>query len=493
MSNGLLRSDQSSDPRRSGHSSAPLGVGETIRLLGDWQSRPGGLASSLASAIRAAIEAGLLTSGDRLPAERALAAGLSVSRSTVVKALDELRGEALVTSRQGSGSVVTAPPGPLAPLHRQGQVGRLFVGGDAINLAAAVTADTSWLPDLVVTSADLAAVVPAHGYDSTGPLTLRRLVSENLRNLGIEHRPEEIMVTTGAHQAVSLALETLTRPGDPILVEDPTYPGVHDIVGRLGLRPVPWPRDAAGPTPDGLRRGLAGGIRLAYVAGPVHNPTGTITGRSRCRTLAGLLSGSDCVLVEDSTLNGTRHRGDDAVAPIAALTRGVETVSVGSVSKTGWGGLRVGWLAASLPLVDRIERVRLGRDLGSSMVSALMARRFLSMWPDLADARRMHLRRRQALTAEFVARELSEWDLLPAEAGLASWVRTPLSDTLPLVQLAARYGVHVAPGSATRVGGVADPHLRICFDRPEAVLTEGLRRLKSAWRALTHAEPPVTG
>ncbi len=249
MPNGLLLSDQSSDTRQPGPISTPLGVGETIRLLGDWQSRPGGLATSLASAIRAAIESGLLTSGDRLPAERALAEGLSVSRSTVVKALDELRAEALIRSRQGSGSVVTAPTGPLAPLHRQGQVGRLFVGGDAINLAAAVTADTSWLPDLVVTSADLAAVVPAHGYDSAGPLALRRIVSDNMARLGVEHEPEEIMITSGAHQAVSLALETLSRPGDPILIEDPTYPGVHDIVGRLGLRPVPWPRDAAGPTP----------------------------------------------------------------------------------------------------------------------------------------------------------------------------------------------------------------------------------------------------
>ncbi len=492
MANGLPPPDQSAIRARSGPSPAPLGTGEVIRLLGDWQGRPGGLASSLSSALRAAIESGLLASGDRLPPERALASALSVSRSTVVKALDELRAEALVTSRQGSGTIVTAPAGPLAPLHRQGQVGGLFVGGEAINLAAAVTASTSWLPDLTVTSADLAAVVPAHGYDSTGPPALRRLVSAFMTGRGLGHEPEEIMITTGAHQALSLALETLTRPGDTILVEDPTYPGVHDIVGRLGLRSLPWPRDAAGPTPDGLRRGLAAGVRVAYLAGPVHNPTGTITGPSRSRSLAGLLSGSECVLAEDSTLNGTEHRGEVPL-PVAPLVRGVDTVSVGSLSKTGWGGLRVGWLATPPPLLDRIERVRLGRDLGSSMVSALMARRFLSMWPDLAPSRRRHLARRRALTAEFMARELPGWEPLPTEAGLASWVRTPLDDSLPLVQLAARYGVHVAPGSAARVGGVADPHVRICFDRPEAALVEGLRRLRSAWRALSHAERPVTG
>ncbi len=231
---------------------------------------------------------------------------------------------------------------------------------------------------------------------------------------------------------------------------------------------------------------------MAYLAGPVHNPTGAVTARARCRSLAGLLSESGCVVVEDSALIGTHHRGEDP-APLAALTRGVEMVSIGSTAKIGWGGLRVGWLAASLPLIDRIERVRLGRDLGSSMASALMARRLLSMWPDLAPARREHLRRREAFTAEFVTRELSDWELLPAEAGLASWVRTPLSDSLPLVELAARYGVHVAPGSATRVGGAADPHIRICFDRPEPALAEGLRRLRSAWRALNHAQRPVRG
>ena len=219
-------------------------------LLGDWPARgSGSLGARLAFALRARILADLLPGGTVLPPERLLAEALAVSRSTLVSALDLLRSEGLVTSRQGSATRVTGPPG-LGDDATTGRAGRaataptmaarlLGAAERGINFGISAPPAAAQLPALGVTSADLLAAVPAHGYEPAGLVVLRAALAARHTAGGLPTAAEEIHVTHGAQHAIDLALATLGAPGDAVAVEDPTYPGVLDVITARGLRPVP--------------------------------------------------------------------------------------------------------------------------------------------------------------------------------------------------------------------------------------------------------------
>ena len=280
-------------------------------LLGDWSGRgQGSLAARLAFALRSRIFADLLPAGTVLPPERLLAGSLAVSRSTLVCALDLLRSEGLVTSRQGSATRVAGPGG--RSVTSPTMAGRLLAAAErGINFGISAPPAASQLPALAVTSADLLAVVPPHGYDPAGLLVLRAALAERHTALGLPTAAEDIHVTHGAQHAIDLALAALCEPGDAVAVEDPTYPGVLDVLAARRLRPVPIAGDARGPTPAGLEAAArSGGAGLAFLMPAVHNPTGRVLDRGRRQALARTLDKLDMTVVEDNTLADLTY--DDA-------------------------------------------------------------------------------------------------------------------------------------------------------------------------------------
>jgi DNA-binding transcriptional MocR family regulator len=457
-------------------------------LLGDWPARgTGSLAARLAFSLRSRILADLLPAGCALPPERLLAAGLAVSRSTLVTALDVLRAEGLLVSRQGSGTRVSAL-GPARQANGPTMAARLLEAAErGINLGISAPPAAAALPPLAVTSADLLAVVPAHGYEPAGLAVLRAALAARHTAAGLPTTAEEIHVTHGAQHAIDLALATLCQPGDAVAVEDPTYPGVLDVLTARRLRPVFLAGDARGPTPAGLEEAARrSGAKVAFLLPAVHNPTGRVLDPGRRQALARTLDRLDMTVVEDNTLADLTFasrapRGPGRPASLARLCRRATVVSVETTSKVAWGGLRIGWLRAPAGIVERSVGQRTSGDLGCSVPAQLLARQLLDHYDELIATRRRALQGSAARFSALLAEAIPGCTFDRPAGGLSVWVGLPGgADAAAFASRALRHGVSVAPGLFASPGHGHD-HLRLCHDRPEEELVEGAARLAAAW------------
>ena len=166
------------------------------------------------------------------------------------------------------------------------------------------------------------------------------------------------------------------------------------------------------------------------------------------------------------------------------MTTRAEVLVIGSISKLGWGGLRIGWLRAPTSMLDRLIRTRLTDDLGSSIPSQVIAAGVLTKFDDVTAVRQPTLGARAELAASLVAELLPEWRVQMPSGGLSMWIELPGPDGERLAQLAARHGVTIATGNSASVELDGARFVRLCFDRPEVQLREGIRRLADAWGAM---------
>lgn len=469
---------------------AGLPAADMASVLAGWaDSGHGALAQRLAHALRRAITAGVIADGARLPAERALAQALAVSRSTITAALDELRADEVVESRQGSGTRVRGIQRSVAST----RIAEHFGEGTGIDLAVGNPPDPSHWPALSIDVADLIADGGGPGVQPLGLPALRAALASRHTLAGHRTDAEQIHVTAGAHQAIALVVGACTGPGDAVAVEDTSYPGIFDILDARGARAVPLPTDSAGIIPGPLERALVEHRpRIVYIQAGPHNPTGRIPSVGRLRALAAILDDHDTVVVEDCALADLTFSG--RVRPeLSDLCRRAVVVSVGSFSKVAWGGLRIGWLRAPSPLVEATMHLRLANDLGASVPAQLLALRLLPHLEEMAERRRATLSATVDRAVERIRSDFPSWGLEAPGGGSVLWVETPLTDSGPLVHLAGRHGVHVAPGSVARASRVPDPHIRICVDRAWEHVEIGLQRLGLASRELQRPPGPVLG
>lgn len=462
---------------------------DVAALIGGWPARGhGSLANRLAGALRHEIVTGRLPLGTRLPSERQLAAAVAVSRSTVVTALDELRSAGLVESRQGSGTVVAdgAAPGTFERPTLAGRVGAT----DVLNLGASIPFDASALPDVGLSAADMGAVVPTPGYALGGLPSLRARVARHHTDQGLSTRWDQVQVTSGAHQAIAHALAALAPRGSTILVEDPTYPGLADITGRLGLRAVALASGPLGPNPSDLRTEaarLGRRLRALYLVHAVHSPTGRVLDAPHAARLADAVAGLGVPVIEDNTLADLAFAGRRPVS-LAMAAPTATVISVESLSKSVWGGLRIGWLRGPASLIERSVASASATDLGPSAPAQLLAEQILDHLQQVTSSRRRLLRDRSRQLEELLAGALPAWEVTRPHGGLSTWVRLPdAADAQRFAHIAARHGVVVAPEATGRDGRAR--HLRLCHDRPAGYLEAAVDRLVTAWAELVERAP----
>lgn len=465
-----------------------VGTNALLSMIGDWSvGGAGPLHRRLADAIRQAAETGVLPPGSVLPAERALARALIVSRSTVTAALNDLKADGVLEARQGSGTRVVGRP-PEGPPGATVLPGILSVPSRSepgvIDLAASTPADARALPTVDVDLDSLLRAGPRHGYTPEGLPALRDAVAERLTLGGLPTSLDEVLITNGAQHGLALAFTMLSSENDPILVDEPTYPGMIDLLASRGLQAIGLPRRAGGIDVAALRRLVdKHAIRVAYLQTSVHNPTGLIADDWEFRALAKTCDDLDLTVIEDMVLADLRYDGSEP-APIAARVRKANVLAIGSISKLGWGGLRIGWMRASASAMERLVRTRLTDDLGSSIPSQVIAAGVLANFDRVAGLRRTTLAERAALAQTTIAEAVPEWSVHPPAGGLSLWVQLHHPVAEQLSQEAIRAGVTVATGVSASVDASYADHIRLCFDRPEAQLVEGLRRLAVAWRSL---------
>lgn len=429
---------------------------------------------------------GRIPLGVALPSERDLAGVLELSRTTVTNTYAALREEGYLQSRQGSRSTVALPtrPGGAGSPPRP-------AGAAAIDMThAAVTA-----PPEEVTRAYAAALqaLPAyysgHGIDPVGLTVLRRAIARRYRDRGLPTEVDQIMVTSGAQQAWRLLLEVLASPGDRVVVDHPTYPNALEAIRRTAARAVPVPllpaetsaaRWDLAATGDAIRQT---GASLVYVLPDFHNPTGAVMRADDRAELVSIAHRTGATLVVDESM-ADLWLDEPPPPPVAAAPHGHGVVTVGSASKSYWGGLRVGWIRASPTLISRLATSRAAEDIGTPIMDQLACGELVARHDDVLTPRRDVLRRgRDALLAA-VAEVLPEWRVDPPPGGLSMWLRMPEPVSTALAAVAPAHGVVVAAGPRFGVEGAFEHHVRLPFTESGDRLRTAVERLASAYRTL---------
>lgn len=457
-----------------------MGAAALAELLG----RPAGRGPAyrqLTDRLRLLILDGRLPLQVALPSERELAVALSVSRTTISAAYACLREQGHLVSRQGARSTTAVPGRPGA---RPASPGLLAPPG-VLDLAYATLPAPVSVAHEAYTAAltALPAYLPGHGYDPHGLPVLRESVAARYHARGLPTRPDQVLITAGAQNGLVLLLQALAMPGDRVVVDHPTYPHALDAFRSANCRIVPlgFP-DTAGWDLSGLQAALRQTApRLAYIVADFHNPTGRCMNDQQRAHLVRAAQKSRTQLVIDETL---ADLGLDAPAPAPVAVHGREVVSLGSMSKSYWGGLRVGWVRGPADLIARLAAVRTTVDLGSPVVEQLAAVELLARADDVLPQRVQELTVRRDRLLSLLTAHLPGWAADRPPGGLSLWTRLPAPVSTALAANAARFGLRVAAGPRFGVGGAFEDHLRLPFTLDETDLEAAVHALARTFRAV---------
>ncbi|MFD8980466.1 PLP-dependent aminotransferase family protein [Streptomyces sp. NPDC059564] len=324
-------------------------------------------------------------------------------------------------------------------------------------------------------------------YSTTeGAPELREAVAARARARGLATGADEVLVTTGSQQGLTLLAATLLEPGDTVLVENPTYLAALQCFGLAGARVIPVPCDGQGLLPDALAEITARERpKLLYTVPTFQNPTGrTLPGERRAevaRTAARL----GLWLVEDDPYGDLRYEGSHQ--PWLAAHPGAEdrTALLGSFSKVMAPGLRLGWLRAPAALRRAAVVAKQAADLHTSTVDQLAAAHYLGATDldvHVARVREAYRARRDALLAGLgeALPAGSEWNR--PEGGMFVWARLPAGhDATALLKAAVAHDVAYVPGAPFHTGAPDPRTLRLSFTaHTPAEIAEGLDRLRRA-------------
>jgi DNA-binding transcriptional MocR family regulator len=451
-------------------------------LLSGWSGR-GPAYRDLTQALRQLILDGRLPLDVRLPGERDLAAALAISRTTVTAAYTALRDEGFMLTQHGSRAITAVPPG--AP-PRQTALSGDPLGGDLLDLAfSTLPAPEGVLHQAYAAAMEaLPAYLPTHGYASLGLPVLREAVASRYRRHGLPTDAGQIIVTFGALHALSLLVRALTSPGDRVLVDQPSYLHALDTFRQAGCQTVPVALTEEGWDVAGLCAAIRQTApRLAYLIPDFHNPTGWCMPQAQRAVVARAAHESRTTLIVDETL---AELALDGPVPLPFALQGGqgEVISIGSLSKSFWGGLRIGWIRAPGPLVARLAGARAALDLGAPVLEQLAAAQLLADPTSVLAARRATLRHQRAALMHALAEHLPEWRYHLPAGGLSLWVSLPDPLSSALAVTSTRFGVRVLAGSHFGRAGLFERQLRLPFTLPEAELGKAVRRLARAYRAL---------
>lgn len=325
-------------------------------------------------------------------------------------------------------------------------------------------------------------------YSTTeGEPALRSGLAARMSARGLATDADDLLVTTGSQQGLSLLATALLEPGDTVLVEDPCYLAALQVFGLAGARIVAVPGDADGVDPRALEELVARERpKLFYTVPTFQNPTGRTLPAARRAAVAEVAARLGVWVVEDDPYGDLRYDGERV--PWIASYPGAEdrTVLLGSFSKVMAPGLRLGWLRAPAALRRACAVAKQAADLHTPTVNQLAAARCLGgLDAHVAHVRDVYRARRDAMLAGLPGAlpEGSTWDR--PEGGMFLWARLPESyDTTALLPRVVRHDVAYVPGAPFYAGEPDRSTLRLCFvtQTPQEI-EEGLRRLGKGLRS----------
>ncbi len=456
-------------------------------LVGDLATERPPRYAALAGRIRRLVAEGRLPLGTRLPAERELARSLAVSRATVTAAYTRLREDGWATARQGAGTFAVLPGGPD---HGAWVPGPADDG--TIDLAHAAPAAPAAVPAALAAALEgLPRFLGTHGYHPAGLPDLRARVADRYTARGLPTTPEQVLVTGGALHGVATAFGLLLRRGGRVLVEQPSYPNALQAVRARGARLLPVALDPEDPAAwlAATERALAAARpAAAYLMPDFQNPTGALLDVAGRERLAAALRRTGVPAVVDETL---AELGLDAAAPPPLAAFGGGPLSVGTLSKVAWGGLRVGWIRAEADVVRRLTAVAVRSSLSGPVLEQLAACTLLDGLDASLTELRAGLRERRAVLAAELAHRLPAWRVPEPPGGLVLWCGLPSPRSRAVVAAAERLGLRLAAGPLFGTGHALDDRLRLPYTQPPEVLRRAVGLLVRADAESAGATPPA--
>ncbi|UFS58445.1 aminotransferase-like domain-containing protein [Subtercola endophyticus] len=500
-------------------------------MLGEWKTE-GTAYQALADRIGLLIADGRVPGGSRLPAERELSERLGLSRSTIGAAYAELRASGYLQSVRGSGSIAKNPA--VESVEQPVSTGVINFTQAALPALAGVDAA------MQQAATQIGPYLATLGYEPLGLPQLRQAIADRYTERGLPTQADEIMVTSGALQALTLIARTLITRGDRVIVETPTYPHAADTLIAAGARLVPVSVTAAGA--GGGASGGAGGDTggwheealfqafertaptLAYLMPDYQNPTGASMSNDLRRRLVAAAERSGTVLVADETTAeltidepggrvhgvgfGGSSRGGRGSSLSGSVTGGAESagksdtrsiaperpaplatfgdvITLGSTSKTFWGGLRIGWIRASRPLIRRLLGTRASSDIGTPIFEQLVAANLVPQTAQLLPLRQAELRTGRDALFGALADALPEWQVPRVDGGLCAWVNLGRPASSQLVLAARTRGVLITAGPRFGIDGAFERFLRLPINLLPVETSRAVDALQLAWRDIS--------
>ncbi|OLS64224.1 aminotransferase-like domain-containing protein [Pseudomonas putida] len=453
------------------------------------------LVNQIINGLRDAIENQTLKPGAKVPSIRAFAAKYSVSTFTVVEAYDRLVAQGLLVSRGTAGFFVNRAAGDLL----EAQASEPDTAKPAFNSEwylqqifesrqLAFKPGCGWLPNDWMFEDGLrrglrqvaSSVLELSGYgDPMGLAELRTLTAQNLQqDLRIVVPPNQLMLTHGASQALDLAVRTLVRPGDVVLVDDPGYPNLMSILRFQGATLVGVPRTPNGYDLDHLERLLDQYRPTVFFTQPhLHSPTCTRTPLVQLHRLLQLATQHGFRLVEN---NLYADMIEEPLPCLTSLDHLQQVVYVGSYSKSISPNVRVGYMLANPELMQQLLQLKMRSGLTTSQVMERV------VYAAITDGRwRKHLKRLRQRLAEAhqeVGRQLARLGFerfIDSDEGMYIWTRHPaIPDSAALLDDALDQGIMLGPGQLFMVDSQATGWMRfnVAFSTDPA-LWEQLEKL----------------
>lgn len=468
------------------------------------------LYKQIADQIKDQICSRRLPNGARLPTIRQLAHELGVTRVTVQNAYDELQAAGWIEATIGRGTFVSdniqaqrLPQAFGQPVTLDNVIGDILQVNEMVGVRSLASAS----PDPALFPADEfwgglaqlrqdAPTMVSYG-SSQGVPALRIELAALLHERQIDVTPDEILVTAGVTQGLALVTQALCRPGDVVLVEQPTYLGFLHTLKAQGVQPIGVPLDGDGLQVDVLER-MAEHYRprFLYTIPTFQNPTGICASKARRRAILAVAQRYGFLIAEDD-LYARMAYDEPPPPPLYVEDESQSVIYLSSFSKMLMPGLRLGYLVAPPTLSPRLLSLRRAQDLCSPTLLQHALAHFLA-----AGGLRKHLRRvlpfyrerRDVFLAAMQHYMPPRVNWTRPSGGFCSWLTLPRQHGLDnLYQRALQTGWVFAPGDVFLAEPSADHHLRVCFgNQPPATIRTGVAALSQLIRDVLNATPRPT-
>ena len=344
---------------------------------------------------------------------------------------------------------------------------------------------------------------PTEGFEETVDCIAQVMAAE-----GMLPDPEDVIVTTGGQQAIDLIAKTLVDPGDAVICEAPTYPGAVPVFCSYQADTIQIECDGDGMRIDELEAALGRldgeGRRpkFVYSVPSFQNPAGVTMSLERRRRLVELAQQRELLVVEDNPY-GLLRFGGEPLPPLYQLDGGDFVIYVGTFSKILSPGIRLGWMVAPPPVMEKVVLGKQASDLCSSTLTQYFVREYFAdgRWREyIANLVEIYRRRRDAMVEALRRHFPSEATWTEPEGGLFIWATLPeYIDTEDLLAKALREDVAFVPGRAAYVDGRGRSSMRLNFSGAgEDEIREGIRRIGKVvgeqvelYSALTGEQPAL--